>query len=45
VAFSQAVGGFEIASLQVNFNQMPLEPARRSMMLFAERVMPHFRAA
>jgi alkanesulfonate monooxygenase SsuD/methylene tetrahydromethanopterin reductase-like flavin-dependent oxidoreductase (luciferase family) len=44
-AFSQAVGGFEIASLQVNFNQVPLEPARRSMTLFAERVMPAFRGA
>jgi alkanesulfonate monooxygenase SsuD/methylene tetrahydromethanopterin reductase-like flavin-dependent oxidoreductase (luciferase family) len=41
--FSEAVGGFEIASLQVNFNQVPLEPARRSMALFAEKVMPGFR--
>ena len=43
VEFNRVVGGFEIASLQVNFNQVPLEPARRSMALFAERVMPGFR--
>ena len=40
----RAVGGFEIASLQVNFNQVPLDAARRSMTLFGERVMPRFRA-
>ncbi|MBI3515507.1 MAG: LLM class flavin-dependent oxidoreductase [Proteobacteria bacterium] len=45
VEFDRVVGGFEIASLQVNFNQVPLEPARRSMALFAERVMPGFRSA
>jgi hypothetical protein len=35
-------GGFEHASLQVNFNMMPLAAAQASMRLFAERVMPHF---
>lgn len=35
-------GGFEIASLQVNFNTISLEDAERSMRLFAEEVMPHF---
>jgi alkanesulfonate monooxygenase SsuD/methylene tetrahydromethanopterin reductase-like flavin-dependent oxidoreductase (luciferase family) len=43
--FDRAVGGFEIASLQVNFNTVPLDAARRSMALFGERVMPRFRAA
>ena len=41
-AFTATIGPFEVASLQVNFNQVPLEPARRSMTLFAERVMPQF---
>ncbi|MBV8168412.1 MAG: LLM class flavin-dependent oxidoreductase [Alphaproteobacteria bacterium] len=39
------VGGFEIASLQVNFNTVPVDDAARSMTLFGERVMPHFRRA
>ena len=34
------VGGFEIASLQVNFSAIPLEDAERSMRLFAQEVMP-----
>ncbi|HEV2301370.1 MAG TPA: LLM class flavin-dependent oxidoreductase [Stellaceae bacterium] len=33
-------GEFEHASLQVNFNTMPLAPAQRSMRLFARAVMP-----
>ena len=37
-------GGFEHASLQVNFNMMPLAAAQASMCLFAERVMPRFTA-
>ena len=35
-------GGFEHASLQVNFNMMPLTAAQASMRLFADRVMPRF---
>ncbi len=35
-------GGFEHASLQVNFNMIPLAAAQASMRLFAERVMPRF---
>ncbi len=35
-------GGFEHASLQVNFNLMPFEPALASMRLFAREVMPRF---
>jgi alkanesulfonate monooxygenase SsuD/methylene tetrahydromethanopterin reductase-like flavin-dependent oxidoreductase (luciferase family) len=35
-------GGFEHASLQVNFNTMAFEPALASMRLFAREVMPRF---
>jgi len=35
-------GGFEHASLQVNFNLMPFEEAMGSMRLFAREVMPRF---
>jgi hypothetical protein len=37
-------GEFEQASLQVNFNMMPLGAAQGSMRLFAEQVMPRFTA-
>jgi alkanesulfonate monooxygenase SsuD/methylene tetrahydromethanopterin reductase-like flavin-dependent oxidoreductase (luciferase family) len=37
-----AFGGYEQASLQVNFNMVPLDDALASMRLFAEQVMPHF---
>ncbi len=37
-------GRFEHASLQVNFNMLPLAAAQASMRLFAESVMPHFTA-
>jgi alkanesulfonate monooxygenase SsuD/methylene tetrahydromethanopterin reductase-like flavin-dependent oxidoreductase (luciferase family) len=35
-------GGFEHASLQVNFNLMPFADALASMQLFAHEVMPRF---
>jgi alkanesulfonate monooxygenase SsuD/methylene tetrahydromethanopterin reductase-like flavin-dependent oxidoreductase (luciferase family) len=35
-------GGFEQASLQVNFNLMPFDAAMGSMRLFASEVMPRF---
>jgi hypothetical protein len=35
-------GGFEHASLQVNFNTMAYAPALASMSLFARDVMPRF---
>jgi alkanesulfonate monooxygenase SsuD/methylene tetrahydromethanopterin reductase-like flavin-dependent oxidoreductase (luciferase family) len=38
--YQQIVGGFEIASMQVNFSAIPLEDAKRSMRLFAREVMP-----
>lgn len=37
-------GGFEHASLQVNFNLMPFDAAMGSMRLFASEVMPRFAA-
>lgn len=36
------VGEFEQASLQVNFNTMPLDTALQSIRLFAEKVVPFF---
>ena len=44
-AFIERVGGFESASLQVNFNTLPYAEAERSARLFAARVMPRFAAA
>jgi alkanesulfonate monooxygenase SsuD/methylene tetrahydromethanopterin reductase-like flavin-dependent oxidoreductase (luciferase family) len=41
-AYDEQVGGFEIASLQVNFNTVPVAEAKASMRLFAEEVMPRF---
>jgi alkanesulfonate monooxygenase SsuD/methylene tetrahydromethanopterin reductase-like flavin-dependent oxidoreductase (luciferase family) len=38
--YQRQVGGFEIASLQVNFNDLPLAAAKASMRLFGERVLP-----
>jgi len=37
-------GGFEHASLQVNFNTMPYAEALASMRLFAQEIMPRFTA-
>jgi len=37
------VGGFESASLQVNFGMISQADAERSMALFAREVMPHFK--
>jgi alkanesulfonate monooxygenase SsuD/methylene tetrahydromethanopterin reductase-like flavin-dependent oxidoreductase (luciferase family) len=38
-------GMYEHASLQVNFNMVPLDAALASMRLFAREVMPRFTAA
>ena len=40
--YLEAVGGFESASLQVNFNTVPYDEAERSARLFAAKVMPRF---
>ena len=42
-AYDSAVGGFESASLQVNFGMIPYAAAEQSMKLFAQDVMPHFK--
>ena len=38
--YRNQIGVFEIASLQVNFNDLPVEAAEASMRLFGERVLP-----
>jgi alkanesulfonate monooxygenase SsuD/methylene tetrahydromethanopterin reductase-like flavin-dependent oxidoreductase (luciferase family) len=38
----EVYGGFDHASLQINFNTMPQDEAMRSMRLFAAEVMPAF---
>ncbi|HTC08700.1 MAG TPA: LLM class flavin-dependent oxidoreductase [Acetobacteraceae bacterium] len=43
--YQRQVGGFEIASLQVNFNTVPLAAAEASMRLFGERVLPRLAMA
>lgn len=40
--YDALIGGFEIASLQVNFNLVPYEDAAHSMRLFGEKVIPNF---
>jgi natural product biosynthesis luciferase-like monooxygenase protein len=41
--YQEVTGGFEIASLQVNFNDLPVDVAERSLRLFGEKVVPMFR--
>ncbi|MBM3489375.1 MAG: LLM class flavin-dependent oxidoreductase [Alphaproteobacteria bacterium] len=41
--YHRQVGGFEVASMQVNFNTIAVADAEASMRLFAEQVMPRFR--
>jgi alkanesulfonate monooxygenase SsuD/methylene tetrahydromethanopterin reductase-like flavin-dependent oxidoreductase (luciferase family) len=43
-AYQGLTGGFEEASLQVNFNTITADEAERSMRLFAEQVIPRFAA-
>ena len=38
--YRRQIGDFEIASLQVNFNNLPLAAAMDSMRLFGDRVLP-----
>lgn len=40
--YHDQVGGFDIASLQVNFNRISPEQAEASIRLFAREVMPNF---
>ncbi len=41
-SYNEASGGFDCASLQVNFGSMSVADAEASMRLFAAEVMPHF---
>jgi len=41
-AYDADIGGFDDASLQVNFNDMSFEDAQKSVKLFGEKVMPAF---
>ena len=41
--YDEGVGGFESASLQVNFSTLTLADAERSVRLFGDKVMPRFR--
>ena len=43
--YNEAIGGFDDASLQVNFNDMSYEDAEHSVKLFGEKVMPTFAAS
>ena len=43
-AYRDAVGGFDSASLQVNFHQVSLEDAISSIRLFSDAVIPSFRS-
>ncbi len=43
VEYDRKVGGFEIASLQVNFNTLALDAARDSVALFGREVIPRLR--
>lgn len=42
--YEEQTGGFDQASLQINFNDLPVEVAERSMRLFSDKVLPHFSA-
>ncbi len=42
---SRQIGGFDIASLQVNLKMLDVEKARESMRLFSKEVMPRFASA
>lgn len=44
-SYDREVGGFESASLQVNFGMISRAEAEESMRLFASEVMPHFARA
>jgi hypothetical protein len=43
ISYDAQVGGFESASLQVNFGMISQADAECSMRLFAQEVMPHFK--
>lgn len=42
--YNEAIGGFDIASMQVNFNDIGYREAAHSMRLFGEKVIPALKA-
>ncbi len=40
--FSRQIGGFDIASLQINLKLLDIEKAKTSMRMFSDQVMPRF---
>jgi alkanesulfonate monooxygenase SsuD/methylene tetrahydromethanopterin reductase-like flavin-dependent oxidoreductase (luciferase family) len=42
-AYQEQVGGFEIASLQVNFATLAFADAERSLQLFGKEVLPRIK--
>jgi alkanesulfonate monooxygenase SsuD/methylene tetrahydromethanopterin reductase-like flavin-dependent oxidoreductase (luciferase family) len=42
-SYDSAAGGFETASLQINFGTIGVADAESSIRLFAREVMPHFK--
>jgi alkanesulfonate monooxygenase SsuD/methylene tetrahydromethanopterin reductase-like flavin-dependent oxidoreductase (luciferase family) len=44
-SYSEACGGFDYASLQVNFHTLPIDEAMRSIELFGKEVIPQLRTA
>ncbi len=40
--FSRQIGGFDIASLQVNLKLLDIKKAKSSMRMFTDQVMPRF---
>ena len=40
IEYQEATGGFDIASIQVNFNDLDTVAAEQSMRLFSKKVMP-----
>lgn len=43
-AYDEEIGGFDDASMQVNFNDLSYDDAERSVKLFGEKVMPVFKS-
>ena len=41
--YQEATGGFDIASMQVNFNDINVRDAENSMRLFSNKVMPQIK--
>jgi alkanesulfonate monooxygenase SsuD/methylene tetrahydromethanopterin reductase-like flavin-dependent oxidoreductase (luciferase family) len=42
--YQEITGGFDVASLQVNFNDLAIDEAEKSIRLFSEKVIPKIRS-